>query len=200
MLLKASAGGGGKGMRVVEHEKNLVSSYNLAYNEAVSNFGNGDIYVEKLIQSPRHVEIQVLADKKGNAIHLGERECSIQRRHQKLVEETPSPVVSPKLRKRMGESAVKICHGIKYVGAGTVEFLVDKNGDYYFMEMNTRIQVEHPVTEVITGVDLVKEQIRVASNFELSHKQRDITFTGHAMEFRINAEDYQNNFMPLQDL
>ena len=196
MLLKASAGGGGKGMRVVEHEKNLVDAYNLAYNEALSNFGNGDIYVEKLIEEPRHVEIQVLADKKGNAIHLGERECSIQRRHQKLVEETPSPIVTEKLRKRMGDVSVKICQGIKYIGAGTVEFLVDKLGNFYFMEMNTRIQVEHPVTEVITGVDLVKEQIRVAANFELLYKQRDIKFTGHAMEFRINAEDYKNNFMP----
>ena len=150
--------------------KNLVDAYNLAYNEALSNFGNGDIYVEKLIEEPRHVEIQVLADKKGNAIHLGERECSIQRRHQKLVEETPSPVVTEKLEKEWDVS-VKICQGIKYIGVGTVEFLVDKLGNFYFMEMNTRIQVEHPVTEVITGVDLVKEQIRVAANFELLYKK-----------------------------
>ncbi len=196
LLLKASAGGGGKGMRIVEEEKDLIDAYNLAHNEALSSFGNGDIYVEKFIQEPRHVEIQVLADKKGNAIHLGERECSIQRRHQKLVEETPSPIIDDELRNKMGKVAVNICEGIKYIGAGTVEFLVDKQKNFYFMEMNTRIQVEHPVTEVITGVDLVKEQIRIASNFELLYKQEDILFTGHAMEFRINAEDYKNNFMP----
>ncbi|RAP31841.1 acetyl-CoA carboxylase biotin carboxylase subunit [Candidatus Marinamargulisbacteria bacterium SCGC AG-414-C22] len=196
LLLKASAGGGGKGMRVVEHERDLLDAYNLAYNEAVSSFGNGDIYVEKLIEEPRHVEIQILADKKGNVIHLGERECSIQRRHQKLVEETPSPVVNNKLRKKMGDVSVKIGQGIKYQGAGTVEYLLDKHGHFYFMEMNTRIQVEHPITEVITGVDLVKEQIRVAANFELALKQRDITFTGHAMEFRINAEDHTKSFAP----
>ena len=196
LLLKASAGGGGKGMRVVKNEKELVDSYNLAYNEAVSSFNNGDIYIEKLIEDPRHVEIQVLSDTKGNAIHLGERECSIQRRHQKLVEESPSPVMTTKLRKKMGEISVKVCHGIKYHGAGTIEFLVDKHGDFYFMEMNTRIQVEHPVTEVITGVDLVKEQIKIACGQALSKKQKDISFVGHCMEFRINAEDYKNGFMP----
>ena len=196
LLLKASAGGGGKGMRIVNEEKDLLNSYNAAYNEAKSAFGNGDIYVEKVIQSPRHIEIQVLSDKKKNAIHLGERECSIQRRHQKLIEESPSPVISDDLRQAMGEAAVRAAVGIQYQGAGTVEFLVDKNGDFYFMEMNTRIQVEHPVTEAVTGIDLVKEQIRIAASGKLSIKQEDISMTGHAMEFRINAEDYENNFMP----
>lgn len=196
MLLKASSGGGGRGMRLVEHEKDLITSYDAAYNEAVSAFGDGDIYVEKFVECPRHVEIQVLADSSGHAIHLGERECSIQRRHQKLIEEAPSPIVDKKLRKKMGDAAVKAAVGIKYEGAGTVEFLVDKYGKFYFMEMNTRIQVEHPVTEMITGVDLVKHQIEIAATKKLSIKQKDVQINGHAMEFRINAEDYKRNFMP----
>ncbi len=196
LLIKASAGGGGRGMREVHSEADLLDAFRLASNEALLCFGNGDCYVEKLIQNPRHVEIQVLADKRGHAIHLGERECSIQRRHQKLIEEAPSPVLTPELRERMGASAVAIAKGIQYQGAGTVEFLVDKNGDYYFMEMNTRIQVEHPVTEFVTGVDLVKQQIKIAYTDELDLVQSDITITGHSMEFRINAEDYKKGFMP----
>ena len=196
LLLKASSGGGGRGMRLVEHEKDLETSYDAAYNEAMSAFGDGDIYVEKFVESPRHVEIQVLADGAGNAIHLGERECSIQRRHQKLIEEAPSPIVDKKLRKKMGDAAVKAAVGIKYEGAGTIEFLVDKYGKFYFMEMNTRIQVEHPVTEMVTGVDLVKYQIEIAATKKLNLKQKDVLINGHAMEFRINAEDYLRNFMP----
>ncbi len=197
LLLKASSGGGGRGMRLVEHEKDLISSYDAAYNEAVSAFGNGDIYVEKFIENPRHIEIQILSDSSGHAIHLGERECSIQRRHQKLIEEAPSPAVDKRLRKKMGDAAVKAAVGIRYEGAGTVEFLVDKHGKFYFMEMNTRIQVEHPVTEMVTGVDLVKEQIIIAATKKLTLKQKDININGHAMEFRINAEDYTKNFLPM---
>ncbi|RAP28774.1 acetyl-CoA carboxylase biotin carboxylase subunit [Candidatus Marinamargulisbacteria bacterium SCGC AG-343-D04] len=196
LLLKASSGGGGRGMRLVHHERELKDSYNSAYNEALSAFGDGDIYVERFVDSPRHVEIQVLSDSHGNAVHLFERECSIQRRHQKLIEEAPSPVVDSKLRKKMGDAALKAAVGIKYQGAGTVEFLVDKQGRFYFMEMNTRIQVEHPVTEMVTGIDLVKQQIRIAESGKLLLKQKDIGIHGHAMEFRINAEDYQKNFMP----
>tara|TARA_Y100001970_G_scaffold55801_2_gene70658 strand:- start:10721 stop:12082 length:1362 start_codon:yes stop_codon:yes gene_type:complete len=196
LLLKASAGGGGRGMRIVNEESELSNAYDMAHNEALSAFGNGDIYVEKFIGSPRHIEIQVLSDKTGHAIYLGERECSIQRRHQKLIEEAPSPVVSEEMRKRMGEAAIKAASGIKYEGAGTVEFLVDEQSNFYFMEMNTRIQVEHPVTEMITGIDLVKEQIRIAYTKKLRLKQSDVSFNGHAMEFRINAENYQDNFMP----
>lgn len=196
LLIKASAGGGGRGMRVVKKEAQLLDAFNAASNEAEVAFGNGDVYVEKMIENPRHVEIQVLSDSRGNAIHLGERECSIQRRHQKLIEESPSPIVNEKLRKKMGEAAVNAAVFIKYQGAGTVEFLVDKNHDFYFMEMNTRIQVEHPVTEVVTGIDLVKEQIRIAYTNKLSLKQSDIKLIGHAMEFRINAEDHERNFMP----
>jgi len=196
LLIKASAGGGGKGMRVVNAPDELVSAYKTAVNEAESSFGNGDVYVEKLIEEPRHIEIQILSDSSGHAIHLGERDCSIQRRHQKLVEESPSPILNEELRNRMGEAAVKAAQGISFQGAGTVEFLVDKHKDFYFMEMNTRIQVEHPVTEVVTGIDLVKEQIRIAYSNKLELKQSDVTFSGHAMEFRINAEDYKKQFMP----
>ncbi len=196
LLLKASAGGGGRGMRVVTKESELENAYDMAHNEAMSAFGNGDIYVEKFIGNPRHIEIQVLADKSGHAIYLGERECSIQRRHQKLIEEAPSPVVSEEMRQRMGEAAIKAASGINYEGAGTVEFLVDNQSNFYFMEMNTRIQVEHPVTEMITGIDLVKEQIRIAYTKKLRLQQSDVSFNGHAMEFRINAENYQDNFMP----
>ena len=196
LLIKASAGGGGRGMREVHNEDALIESYHLASNEAETAFGNKDVYVEKLIESPRHVEIQVLSDKKGNVIHLGERECSIQRRHQKLIEESPSPILDDKLRKKMGKAAIAAARGIKYEGAGTVEFLVDKDRNFYFMEMNTRIQVEHPVTEMVTGIDLVKEQIKIAFTKKLHLKQSDIKMTGHAIEFRINAEDYEKEFMP----
>ena len=196
LLIKASAGGGGKGMRVVKKESELVSSFKNAVNEATAAFGNGDVYVEKFIEKPRHIEIQILSDKSGHAIHLGERDCSIQRRHQKLVEESPSPILSEELRENMGRAAVLAAKGISYQGAGTVEFLVDKHKNFYFMEMNTRIQVEHPVTEGVTGVDLVKEQIRIAFSNTLTLQQSDISITGHAMEFRINAEDYLQNFRP----
>ena len=196
LLLKASSGGGGRGMRIVHEESELENAYNMAHNEALSAFGNGDIYIEKFIEKPRHIEIQVLSDSSGHAIYLGERECSIQRRHQKLIEEAPSPVVSEEMRKKMGEAAIKAASGINYEGAGTVEFLVDSQSNFYFMEMNTRIQVEHPVTEMITGIDLVKEQIRIAYTKKLTLTQDDVSINGHAMEFRVNAEDYKNNFMP----
>ena len=194
LLIKASAGGGGRGMREVHNEEALIEAYHLATNEAETAFGNKDVYVEKLIENPRHVEIQVLSDKSGNVIHLGE--CSIQRRHQKLIEESPSPILNDKLRKKMGKAAVAAAKGIKYEGAGTVEFLVDKDRNFYFMEMNTRIQVEHPVTEMVTGIDLVKEQIKIAFTKKLHLKQSDIKMTGHAIEFRINAEDHKKDFMP----
>ncbi len=196
LLIKASAGGGGRGMRVVRSEEDLENAYNMASNEAASAFGNGDVYVERYIDSPRHIEIQILSDDKGNAIYLGERECSIQRRHQKLIEEAPSVILDEVLRKRMGEAAVKVAKGIGYKGAGTIEFLVDHEKNFYFMEMNTRIQVEHPVTEAITGIDLVKQQIAIATNNTLMLIQDDVHFNGHAIEFRINAEDHTRNFMP----
>jgi acetyl-CoA carboxylase, biotin carboxylase subunit len=196
LLIKASAGGGGRGMRVVEKESDLLSAYDTASNEALNAFGNGEAYVEKLIEKPRHVEIQILSDKTGHAVHLGERDCSIQRRHQKLLEEAPSPILTDELRQKMGEAAIRAAQGIKYQGAGTVEFLVDKHLNFYFMEMNTRIQVEHPVTEMITGIDLIKQQISIAANNRLDLKQEDITFSGHAIEFRINAEDHERNFIP----
>ncbi|MGE4169699.1 MAG: acetyl-CoA carboxylase biotin carboxylase subunit [Candidatus Margulisiibacteriota bacterium] len=196
LMIKASAGGGGKGMRIVRDSSQLKEMYNLAVNEAQSAFGNGDVYVEKYIEEPRHIEIQILSDKHGNAVHLGERDCSIQRRHQKLIEESPSPILDEKLRKKMGDSAVTVAKALKYQGAGTIEFLVDKHKNYYFMEMNTRIQVEHPVTEMVTNVDLVKEQILIAATGKLSLKQKDIAFHGHAIELRINAEDFRRNFAP----
>lgn len=196
LLIKASAGGGGRGMREVRSADELEEAYDLAVSESTAAFGCGDVYIEKLIERPRHVEIQILSDRSGHAIFLGERDCSIQRRHQKLIEEAPSPIVSDALRQEMGEAAVRAAVGIKYQGAGTVEFLVDKHKKFYFMEMNTRIQVEHPVTEVITGIDLVKQQIYIAYSNKLELQQSDITFTGHAMEFRINAEDYKKNFAP----
>jgi acetyl-CoA carboxylase biotin carboxylase subunit len=196
LLIKASAGGGGRGMRVVHKKEDLIDAFTMASNEAESAFGNKDMYVEKFIENPRHIEIQILSDKQGNVIHLGERECSIQRRHQKLIEESPSPILDEKLREKMGAAAIAAAKGINYEGAGTVEFLVDKNRDFYFMEMNTRIQVEHPVTEMVTGVDLVKEQIRIAATKKLTLKQTDIKMNGHAIEFRINAEDSENKFMP----
>jgi acetyl-CoA carboxylase biotin carboxylase subunit len=196
IILKAVAGGGGKGMRIVKEEQRLSNSFMMARAEAEAGFGNSDLYIEKYVENPRHIEIQILADSYGKVLHLGERECSIQRRHQKLIEEAPSPVVDAKLRSEMGKAAVK---GAKYVGyesAGTIEFLLDSNGNYYFMEMNTRIQVEHPVTEMVYGVDLIKEQIRIAAGDPLKIEQREMYPRGHAIECRINAEDPFNNFMP----
>jgi len=189
VILKASAGGGGRGMRIVREAKDLAQSFRAAQAEAQAAFGVPDVYVEKYVTGPRHVEIQVMADSKGNVVHLGERECSIQRRHQKIVEEAPSLAISEKLRRRMGRTAVEAAAAVQYVNAGTIEFLLDHDGNYYFMEMNTRIQVEHGVTELVTGRDLVKEQIHVAAGEPLSFSQKDIGFAGHALECRINAED-----------
>jgi acetyl-CoA carboxylase, biotin carboxylase subunit len=189
VILKASAGGGGRGMRIVRAPGDLVAAFRAAQAEAASAFGVPDVYIEKYVDAPRHIEIQVMADSRGNVVHLGERECSIQRRHQKIVEEAPSTFVGEKLRSRMGKTAVDAARAVQYVNAGTVEFLVDSQQNYYFMEMNTRIQVEHGVTELVTGRDLVKEQIHVAAGAPLSFAQKDIVFTGHALECRINAED-----------
>lgn len=196
ILIKASAGGGGKGMRVVNNEEELDEQMHRAMSEAKSAFGDDSVFIEKFVTSPRHIEIQIIADRHGNIIYLFERECSIQRRHQKLVEEAPSSVVSPELRKRMGEDAVKVARACNYAGAGTVEFLVDHELNYYFLEMNTRLQVEHPVTEFITGLDLVREQILVAEGEELKYKQEDLKIHGHAIELRVTAEDPTNNFLP----
>jgi len=196
VMIKASAGGGGKGMRIVHNEETLEEEMNLAISEATSSFGNGAVFIERYVTSPRHIEIQVLADTHGNVVHLFERECSIQRRHQKVVEEAPSAIVSDELRNRMGECAKDVARACGYVGAGTVEFLVDDKLDFYFLEMNTRLQVEHPVTEMISGVDIVKEQIRVARGEKLSFKQEDLKINGHAIESRVYAEDPQNNFLP----
>lgn len=196
VIIKASAGGGGKGMRVVESEETLMENYKLARAEAKSAFGNQDVYLEKLIEEPRHVEIQILSDKNGQAVHLGERDCSIQRRHQKLIEESPSPILTEALRKKMGEASINAAKGIQYQGAGTIEFLVDKHHNFYFMEMNTRVQVEHPVTEIVTGIDIIKEQIHIAATGECKLQQKDINLTGHAIELRINAENPYKNFAP----
>jgi len=196
ILIKASAGGGGKGMRVVESEDVLEEQMNRAISEALSAFGDGSVFIEKYISSPRHIEIQVLADSHGNVVHLFERECSIQRRHQKVVEEAPSAVLTPELRERMGEAAIKVAKSCNYEGAGTVEFLLDSHNNFYFLEMNTRLQVEHPVTEYITGVDLVAEQIKVARGEKLSFTQDDLKIKGHAVELRIYAEDPLNDFLP----
>ena len=196
ILIKASAGGGGKGMRVVESEEVLEEQMNRAISEALSAFGDGSVFIEKYISSPRHIEIQVLADSHGNVVHLFERECSIQRRHQKVVEEAPSAVLTPELRERMGEAAIKVAKSCNYEGAGTVEFLLDSHNNFYFLEMNTRLQVEHPVTECITGVDLVAEQIKVARGEKLSFTQDDLKINGHAVELRIYAEDPLNDFLP----
>ncbi len=189
VILKASAGGGGRGMRVVKNPADLAQAYRSASAEAAAAFGVPDVYIEKYIERPRHIEIQVMADAKGNVVSLGERECSIQRRHQKLLEEAPSPVVNDKLRRRMGKTAVEAAAAVQYVNAGTIEFLLDHEGNYYFMEMNTRIQVEHGVTELVTGRDLVKEQILVAAGQPMSFSQRDVAIGGHAIECRVNAED-----------
>ncbi len=196
VMIKASAGGGGKGMRLVKEEKEFIPSLEGARSEAKAAFGNDAVYIEKYIESPHHIEFQILGDKFGNVIHLFERECSIQRRHQKVVEETPSPLLTPAVRKKMGDTAVAAAKAVNYVGAGTIEFLTDENLNFYFLEMNTRLQVEHAITEQVTGVDLVKEQIKIASGEKLSFSQKDISQTGHAIEVRIYAEDYENNFMP----
>lgn len=196
ILIKASAGGGGKGMRIVEQEKDLEDQMKRAISEAESAFGDGSVFIEKYVSSPRHIEIQVLADTKGNTVHLFERECSIQRRHQKVVEEAPSTVLTEEIRKKMGEAAIKVAKACDYVGAGTVEFLLDENKNFYFLEMNTRLQVEHPVTEFITGIDLVEQQIKVARGEALEFSQDDLKITGHAVELRIYAEDPLENFMP----
>ncbi len=196
VLIKASAGGGGKGMRIVEKESDLKEQMERAISEAKAAFGDGAVFIEKYVTSPRHVEIQVLADKFGNTVHLFERECSIQRRHQKVVEESPSSVLTPELRKKMGEAAVMVAKSCNYTSTGTVEFLMDDQLNFYFLEMNTRLQVEHPVTEMITGIDLVEEQIKIARGEKLSFTQEDIIINGHALELRVYAEDPLNNFMP----
>ena len=196
VMIKATAGGGGRGMRLVRGEEELVKSFLAAQGEAEAAFGNAGVYLEKFIERPRHIEFQILADSYGNVIHLGERDCSIQRRHQKLLEEAPSPALTPDLREKMGAAAVNVAQSINYVGAGTVEFLLDRSGHFYFMEMNTRIQVEHPVTEMITGLDLIAEQIRIAQGDRLSLTQEQVNLRGHAIECRINAEDPDHNFRP----
>jgi acetyl-CoA carboxylase biotin carboxylase subunit len=196
VMLKAVAGGGGRGMRNVYSEDQLEMNYMMASAEAEGAFGNANLYLEKLLHNPRHIEIQVMGDNHGNVVHFGERECSIQRRHQKLLEEAPSAAVDAELRRRMGELAVRGCKEVKYSGAGTIEFLLDDSHNFYFMEMNTRIQVEHPVTEMVYNHDLVKDQIRVAAGEKLGYDQKDIKMYGHAIECRINAEDWQRNFLP----
>jgi len=196
VIIKAVAGGGGKGMRVCHNDVRLVSSFITAQQEAEAAFGNPNLYIEKYIERPRHIEIQILADKHGHVLHLGERDCTIQRRHQKLIEESPSPAISSKLRKKLGEMAVKAAKACGYQNAGTVEFLLDRYQNFYFLEVNTRLQVEHPVTEVVTGIDLVKEQIKIANDMKLSRKQDDIKIKGVAIECRINAENSEKDFMP----
>ena len=196
VIVKATAGGGGRGMRIVRHEGELEEMYNLAQSEARCAFGNGGVYVEKYLENPRHIEVQIIADQYGNVVHLGERDCSIQRRHQKLLEEAPSPVITAEIREKMGQAAINAAKGIGYEGAGTIEFLLDNKNNFYFMEMNTRIQVEHPVTEMIFSVDLLKEQVRIAAGERLSFTQEDMKIHGHAIECRINAEDSDKNFMP----
>ena len=196
VILKASAGGGGRGIRIAHNKEELEKAYSLVKQEAKVSFNDNSIYMEKFIENPRHVEIQVLADEHGNCIHLGERDCSVQRRNQKIIEETPASIINNETRKKMGEVAVKAVKEIGYTNAGTIEFLVDKNQDFYFMEMNTRVQVEHPVTEMVTGIDIIKEQIKIASGEKLKIKQNDIKVNGHSMEARINAENPDKNFMP----
>src|SRR5699024_7745143 len=190
VIIKATAGGGGKGIRVAYNKEELINGFRITQKEAETAFGNPGVYLEKNIEDFRHVEIQILADEHGNVIHLGERDCSIQRRLQKLIEETPSPAITPEIRQAMGEASVKAAKAVNYVGAGTIEYIFNRqNNEFYFMEMNTRIQVEHPVTEMVTGVDLIKEQIKIANNEELSFKQEDIEYNGVSIECRINAED-----------
>lgn len=196
VMIKASAGGGGRGIRVVTHEKELIEAINTAKKEALSAFGDDSMYMEKYIECPKHVEIQILGDNYGNIVYLGERDCSIQRRNQKILEEAPCSVITQELRNKMGEAAVRAAKYVGYKNAGTIEFLLDKHNNFYFMEMNTRIQVEHPITEFITGVDLIKEQIKIAAGMKVSFSQEDIKIQGHSIECRINAEDTLNNFMP----
>jgi acetyl-CoA carboxylase biotin carboxylase subunit len=196
VMIKATAGGGGRGMRLVREEAELVRMFQAAQGEAEAAFGNGGVYLEKFVENPRHIEFQIIADSHGNVVHLGERDCSIQRRHQKLLEEAPSAVLSAELRQKMGDAAVRAAKSINYVGAGTIEFLLDKSGNFYFMEMNTRIQVEHPVTEMVTSIDLIAEQIRVAQGEKLRFTQEQVQLRGHAIECRINAEDPKHNFRP----
>lgn len=196
VLLKAAAGGGGKGMRVVREAKELPQLFKMARSEAKSAFGDDRVYIEKYLESPRHIEFQVIADQHGNVVHLGERECSIQRRHQKVIEESPSPIMDEALRRKMGETAINAARASNYINAGTVEFLVDKNRNFYFLEVNTRLQVEHPVTEMVTGIDLAREQIRIAAGLPLSFSAEDVVMSGSAIECRIYAEDPENNFMP----
>ncbi len=196
VMIKASAGGGGKGMRAVHNDASLVKNFHAARNESEQAFGSGALYIEKMVVNPRHVEFQVLADEHGNVVHLGERDCSLQRRHQKVVEEAPCPVMTSGLRRKMGAAAVKAAKAVKYANAGTVEFLLGDDGSFYFMEMNTRIQVEHPVTEMVTGKDLIKEQIRIAGGEKLGYKQDSVKISGHSIEVRINAENPAGNFTP----
>ncbi len=196
VLIKATAGGGGKGMRAVMKEEEFLTMMNMAQTEAGAAFGNADVYIEKLVERPKHVEIQILGDKFGNVIYLGERDCSVQRRHQKLIEESPCMVLDERTRRKMGESAVRMAKSVKYFSAGTIEFLLDQKNNFYFMEMNTRVQVEHPVTEMITSTDIIKEQIMIAAGEKLTIRQKDVRISGHAIEFRINAEDPDRNFMP----
>ena len=196
VMIKASSGGGGKGMRISRNSQDFEENFRMAQLESVSSFGDNTMYIEKYIEAPRHIEFQILGDSYGNVIHLGERDCSIQRRHQKVLEESPSPAMSEELRRKMGETAVKAAKAVSYESAGTIEFLLDKDQNFYFMEMNTRIQVEHPVTEAVTNVDLIKSQIRIASGEALNIRQEDVVFKGHAIECRINAEDPEHNFRP----
>jgi len=200
IIVKATAGGGGRGMRIVRNESEIEEMICMAQTEASTAFGNNAVYIEKYLENPRHIEVQIIADQYGNVVHLGERDCSIQRRHQKLLEEAPSPAITPEIREQMGIAAVNAAKSINYEGVGTIEFLLDSNNNFYFMEMNTRIQVEHPVTEMVTSVDLVKEQIKVASGAKLSFTQNDIKIQGHSIECRINAEDPDKNFMPCPGL
>jgi acetyl-CoA carboxylase biotin carboxylase subunit len=196
VMIKASAGGGGRGMRLAYAKEDFIKTFNIAQTEAKNAFGDETMYVEKFVENPRHIEFQILADAKGNVIHLGERDCSIQRRHQKVLEEAPSCIIGKELRQKMGEAAIKAAKAIGYKNAGTIEFLLDKHGEYYFIEMNTRIQVEHPITEMVTGTDLIKEQINIAAGMPLTMKQEDVSIKGHAIECRINAENPEKSFRP----
>lgn len=196
VIVKASSGGGGKGMRIVECEQDFINLFNIAQIESVNAFGDNTMYVEKYIKNPKHIEVQILGDSFGNVIHLGERDCSIQRNHQKMIEESPSPIITEDIRCKIGECAVKAAKAVNYENAGTIEFLLDENFNFYFIEMNTRIQVEHPVTEMVTGIDLIKEQIKIAAGLKLSYNQSEINIKGHSIECRINAEDPSKNFLP----